>query len=166
MKFPWEHGFITELWCQLSGFAPNKPRKSERFPELMHALLSSRPVAGQTSVIALSRAFLRRMPSNVNFQEYHENIELKMQCNLGKWTKQHLYDDAIMIFFNWGFNVAKKKKGLFFRSGESCPFLLFCSVNTNAMNQTKGPMHFRWLSCTVKRSCGLFGINSTLKETT
>ncbi len=63
-------------------------------------------------------------------------------------AKQHLSDDAVMIFLNWGFNVAKKKKELFFKSGESCPFLLFYSVNTNAMNQTKGLVHCRWLNCT------------------
>jgi len=28
-------------------------------------------------------------------------------------------------------------------------FLLFYSVNINAMNLTKGLMHFRWLDCTA-----------------
>ncbi len=64
-------------------------------------------------------------------------------------AKQHLSDDAVMIFLNWGFNVAKKKKELFFKSGESYPFLLFYSVNTNCMNKTKGLMHFRWLNSIV-----------------
>ncbi len=72
------------------------------------------------------------MSSNVNIQEYYKNIKLKMRPGkmnlrdlLCQAAKQHLSDDAVMIFLNWGFNVAKKKKELFFKSGESYPFLLF-----------------------------------------